>query len=228
MFSKVFALANTDNSQICVAVSKWAGTDSSDAAHQDTTPPKNRAISGASHRIDQNIDSSHGAPTQSAPCLNRWSGARHGSSPDSNSIADTGASGRVSCEVFEPDGARHSYTRCRCAEGAHRGRVRLGQNPGGPVGGGGRQDRQAGRLPRGLAGLPRLSVSPLAGLQKICDHSRRSQVGAQDSESRPVQPVARSVITGRTRIQDGALQQRTGGLRAVRGQQRERETLWRK
>ena len=38
--SKVFALANTDKSQICVAVSKWAGTDSSRAANQDKTPPK--------------------------------------------------------------------------------------------------------------------------------------------------------------------------------------------
>ena len=40
VFSKVFALANTDKSQICVAVSKRAGTDSSDAAHQDKTPPR--------------------------------------------------------------------------------------------------------------------------------------------------------------------------------------------
>ena len=39
MFSKVFSLENTDESQICVSVIKRAGTDSSDAAHQDTTPP---------------------------------------------------------------------------------------------------------------------------------------------------------------------------------------------
>ena len=40
VFSKVFSLANTDNSQICVAVSKWAGTDSSRAVNQDETLPK--------------------------------------------------------------------------------------------------------------------------------------------------------------------------------------------
>jgi hypothetical protein len=45
VFSKLFALADTDNPQICVAVSKRAGTDSSEAAHQYATPLKNRAIS---------------------------------------------------------------------------------------------------------------------------------------------------------------------------------------
>jgi len=40
MFSKVLSLENTDESQIYVSVSKRAGTDSSDAAHQDTTPAR--------------------------------------------------------------------------------------------------------------------------------------------------------------------------------------------
>src|SRR6185295_3035509 len=44
-FSKVFLLANADTSQICVAVSKWAGTDGSDAAHEDKTPPRSCDLS---------------------------------------------------------------------------------------------------------------------------------------------------------------------------------------
>ena len=40
MFSKVLSLENTDESQIYVSVSKRAGTDSSDAAHQDTNAAK--------------------------------------------------------------------------------------------------------------------------------------------------------------------------------------------